>query len=183
MEAQRVFETPSINDLLELNNKYQLFDRTFLESVHGADSIREILDRPTRVCGMVKNEGQPGGGPFWVDSSSASTKQIVEKAQISGEHEQRNILLRSTHFNPVMIAASVHSFNNKKFDLLDYRDNDSYFIVHKTNEGDSINYLEQPGLWNGGMAKWNTIFVEITNDAFSPVKTVTDLLNQAHRSV
>lgn len=180
-EAKSLFESPSKNDLFSLNEKYRIFDESELELISGAEDIRRLLNRPTRVCGMVKNEGQPGGGPFWVETEGKISKQIVEKAQISHNLDQRNILLKSTHFNPVMIALSPLSLEGKKFDLMEYRDDNAFFIVHKSSEGKNINYLEQPGLWNGSMAHWNTIFVEIPNQVFSPVKSVIDLLHPSHK--
>ena len=179
-EAHKIYDSPSLNELLDLNQKYQLFDQHEIENIHGAEAIRELLNRPVRVCGMVRNEGQPGGGPFWIEHNGRASKQIVEKAQISADHDQRNILLKSTHFNPVMISASVTSFDGKKFDLTRYRDENAFFIVHKTNNGESVNYLEQPGLWNGSMANWITLFIEIPSSAFSPVKTLTDLIHPSH---
>jgi hypothetical protein len=179
-EAHKIYDSPSLNELLDLNQKYQLFDQHEIENIHGAEAIRELLNRPVRVCGMVRNEGQPGGGPFWIEHNGRASKQIIEKAQISADHDQRNILLKSTHFNPVMISASVTSFDGKKFDLTRYRDENAFFIVHKTNNGESVNYLEQPGLWNGSMANWITLFIEIPSSAFSPVKTLTDLIHPSH---
>lgn len=180
-EAKALHMNPSIKGLIELNDKYQLFDSKELENVHDEEAIRKLIDRPTRVCGMVKNEGQPGGGPFWIERSGKITKQIVEKAQISSDSNQRSLLLRSTHFNPVMIALSPLSLEATKFDLMKYRDENTYFIVKKTSEGQNIRYIEQPGLWNGSMANWNSIFVEIPNSVFSPVKTILDLLDPLHK--
>jgi hypothetical protein len=180
-EAKSIYDSPSKNDLLSLNEKYRIFEESEIESISGAEAIRSLLNRPTRVCGMVKNEGQPGGGPFWVENEGKISKQIVEKAQISHQSDQRNILLKSTHFNPVMIALCPVSLEGKKFDLMDYRDDNAFFIVHKSSEGKSVNYIEQPGLWNGSMAHWNTIFMEIPNQVFSPVKSVIDLLQPAHK--
>ena len=180
-KAKEVYDSPTVNGLLSLNQEFQLFETEELENIHSSEAIRSLLNRPTRVCGMVKNEGQPGGGPFWVHSHGKITKQIVEKAQISDEVEQKKILLKSTHFNPVMIAASPISMDGEKFELSQFMDEDTFFIVHKKAEGSSINYLEQPGLWNGGMAFWNTLFVEIPDYAFSPVKAINDLLNPAHK--
>lgn len=142
--------------------------------------IKNILNRPYRVCGMVKNEGQPGGGPFWVNSEGLVVKQIVEKSQINPTEAQLDILAESTHFNPVMLAICPYGLDGQKLKLTDFVDNDQFFIVQKTHQGRPIKYIERPGLWNGSMAKWNTIFVEIPSDVFSPVKTITDLLNRAH---
>ena len=130
---------------------------------------------------MVKNSGQPGGGPFWVKNKNGFiTKQIVEKAQISNEVNQQKILNDSTHFNPVMIVASVKNYTGKKYDLSQFVDDQTYFIVTKNHEGKSIQYLENPGLWNGAMAYWNSVFVEISSEVFSPVKTILDLLDERH---
>ncbi len=180
-QAKELFNKPSTEGFRELNRTFQFIDQNAINEIKDIDSIKKIIDRPTRICGMVKNEGLPGGGPFWVNNNGISSKQIVEKAQISDTPDQRNILLKSTHFNPVMIAACPFSLNGEKFDLTKYRDEEAYFIVHKSHEGNGIRYLEQPGLWNGSMANWNTVFVEIPNSVFSPVKTVLDLLETAHR--
>jgi hypothetical protein len=145
------------------------------------ESIVKILNRPIRVCGMVKNEGQPGGGPFWVNDNGVVSKQIVEKAQISMRSDQYRLMVQSTHFNPVMIAASALSLDGEKLDLVDFKDDSKYFIVNKRHHGQKIRFLELPGLWNGCMANWNTIFVEIPSETFSPVKTVLDLLEEAHK--
>ena len=147
------------------------------------NEIRNLLNRPYRVCGMVKNEGQPGGGPFWVKKNGIASKQIVEKAQIEPSKDQLAILEESTHFNPVMLAICTYDLNGEKLDLHDYVDYDQFFVVNKTQQGKSIRYVERPGLWNGSMANWNTVFVEIPSEAFSPVKTVTDLLDEAHQPI
>ena len=147
------------------------------------NEIRNLLNRPYRVCGMVKNEGQPGGGPFWVNKNGIASKQIVEKAQIEPSKDQLAILEESTHFNPVMLAICPFNLIGEKLDLHDYVDYDQFFVVNKTQQGKSIRYVERPGLWNGSMANWNTVFVEIPSEAFSPVKTVTDLLDEAHQPI
>lgn len=180
-EAKELFFSPSKNGLSELNSKYQFIDPKEIDQIQGEEAIKQILNRPFRVCGMVKNEGQPGGGPFWIQNNGVISKQIIEKAQISEHSDQRNILLKSTHFNPVMIAASPYSLDGRKFNLENYRDDDAFFVVHKKQKGQEILYMEQPGLWNGSMAKWNTVFVEIPSSVFSPVKTILDLLDNAHK--
>jgi hypothetical protein len=116
-----------------------------------------------------------------VSEGGRITKQIVEKAQIAGTAEQLGLLVKSTHFNPVMIAACPYDFNGKKYDLNSFVDHSKYFKVSKTHEGKKIGYIELPGLWNGSMAHWNTIFIEIPSEVFSPVKTILDLLEPAHR--
>ncbi|MDX1471736.1 MAG: DUF4301 family protein [Flavobacteriaceae bacterium] len=141
------------------------------------------LNRPLRVCGMVKNEGEPGGGPFWVKNEEGVVSlQIVESAQIDTKNKkQAQILAESTHFNPVDIVCGVRDYKGNKFDLLKYVDYKSAFITKKTRAGKELKALERPGLWNGAMAEWNTIFVEVPLITFNPVKTVNDLLKAAHQ--
>jgi len=141
------------------------------------------LNRPIRVCGMVKNEGEPGGGPFWVkDESSTVSLQIVESAQVDKKNKhQKNILKNATHFNPVDLVCGIKNYQGKTFDLFKFSDPKAAFITMKTKTGKDIKALELPGLWNGSMAKWNTIFVEVPLVTFNPVKTVNDLLKDAHQ--
>ncbi len=179
-DALSVLSNPTKESLIKLNNKYQVYSASQLEKCTSAEEIKSLLNRPTRVCGMVKNEGQPGGGPFWINDQGIISKQIVEKSQISNNADQNKILIQSTHFNPVLIAASPISLEGKKLELNEFCDDKKYFIVHKKHHGQKIRFIELPGLWNGGMAFWNTIFVEVPNATFSPVKTVLDLLDEAH---
>ena len=148
------------------------------------DYLREQLDRPIRVCGMVKNEGEPGGGPFWVKHESGRISlQIVESVQIDPKSEQQqSIKAASTHFNPVDIVCGIKNYKGEKYDLKKYIDKKAAFITHKTINGKPIKALEHPGLWNGAMAHWNTIFVEVPLITFNPVKTVNDLLKPAHQA-
>jgi hypothetical protein len=148
--------------------------------IQSEKEIQDYLNRPIRVCGMVRNEGQPGGGPFMVEENGVIRKQIVEKAQISSNAEQVNQMVKSTHFNPVMMVLSYQNDGGTNFNLTDFSDQSKYFIVHKKQQGKNIRFMELPGLWNGTMANWITIFVEIPNETFSPVKTVLDLLNPPH---
>ena len=159
------------------------FDMKLSENdLKNPDTLYGHLNRPIRICGMVKNEGQPGGGPFWVNNHEGrATRQIVEKSQISGKHEQLNMLIKSTHFNPVEIICAPKDYKGNKFDLTSFRDQEKYFIVHKNHKGSPVQFIEQPGLWNGGMFHWNTLFYEIDSGCFSPVKTVLDLLKPLHR--
>lgn len=147
--------------------------------------LRNILDRPLRVCGMVRNEGEPGGGPFWVNIPGEGQRlMIVESAQIDLKNrEQRKIFESSTHFNPVDIVCSPYNYKGKKYDLSDFIDHTQGFITEKSHEGSTIKVQELPGLWNGAMARWNTLFVEVPLSTFSPVKTVFDLLRFEHRNV
>ncbi|MGJ8591807.1 MAG: DUF4301 family protein [Aquaticitalea sp.] len=143
----------------------------------------EKLNRPIRVCGMVKNEGEPGGGPFWVKEESGNISlQIVESAQVDRKNKnQKEILKNSTHFNPVDLVCGVKNYKGEKFDLLKYVDSKTSFITMKTKVGKDLKALELPGLWNGSMACWNSIFVEVPLITFNPVKTVTDLLKPTHQ--
>jgi len=145
--------------------------------------LKKKLNRPIRVCGMVKNEGEPGGGPFWVkDTSGNVSLQIVESAQIDKNNlRQNNILKNATHFNPVDLVCSVKNYKGEKFDLTKYIDYNTAFITMKTKTGKDLKALERPGLWNGSMAYWNTIFVEVPLITFNPVKTVNDLLKAPHQ--
>jgi hypothetical protein len=145
--------------------------------------LKKVLNRPIRVCGMVKNEGEPGGGPFWVqDEKGRQTLQIVESSQIDAFSEAQNSIAKSaTHFNPVDIVCAVYNYKGQKFNLLDFIDHNAAFIDEKTKNGKPIKAFELPGLWNGAMAKWTTIFVEVPLETFNPVKTVNDLLKPAHQ--
>lgn len=156
---------------------------TFESDEKLADFLYQKLNRPVRVCGMVKNEGEPGGGPFWVRKGEQVSLQIVEGAQVSTDNQhQKNMFSTSTHFNPVDIVCAIHDFKGKKFNLRNFVDQDSYFITHKSTGNVEIKTLERPGLWNGSMADWNTIFVEVPVRTFNPVKTVNDLLRPMHQS-
>ncbi len=145
--------------------------------------LKDRLNRPIRVCGMVKNEGEPGGGPFWVKSESGNISlQIVESAQInSKDKNQKHILKNATHFNPVDLVCGIKDYKGDKFDLTQYVDEKAAFITMKTKVGKDLKALELPGLWNGSMAYWNTIFVEVPLITFNPVKTVNDLLKSPHQ--
>lgn len=144
----------------------------------------EVLDRPFRVCGMVKNEGEPGGGPFFVkDDQGRVTLQILETSQIDmNDHSQKKLLLGSTHFNPVDLVCSTRNHKGEKFNLMDFRDPDTGFITSKSMLGKDLQAQELPGLWNGSMAHWTTIFVELPMSTFTPVKTVFDLTRPEHQS-
>ncbi|WP_417876512.1 DUF4301 family protein [Winogradskyella sediminis] len=145
--------------------------------------LKEKLNRPIRVCGMVKNEGEPGGGPFWVkDHKSNLSLQIVESSQINlKDQNQADILKNATHFNPVDLVCGVKNYKDEKFDLENYVDHSAAFITKKTKNGKDLKALELPGLWNGSMAYWTTIFVEVPIITFNPVKTVNDLLKAPHQ--
>ena len=148
-----------------------------------AQQLRDKLDRPIRVCGMVKNEGEPGGGPFIVRAEDGSTSlQILEGAQINPDNPEAVAALKSaTHFNPVDLVCILRNYKGEKFNLPDYVDQETGFISSKSYEGRQLLALELPGLWNGAMSDWNTLFVEVPIETFNPVKTVLDLLRPAHR--
>jgi Domain of unknown function (DUF4301) len=140
------------------------------------------LNRPIRVCGMVKNEGEPGGGPFWVkEKKGTESLQIIEQNQIDPHSEdQKQIWGSSTHFNPVDLVCGVKNYRGEKFDLNLYADRQAVSISQKHHEGAQLKALELPGLWNGSMAFWNTVFVEVPLETFNPVKTIDDLLRKSH---
>ncbi|WP_269685879.1 DUF4301 family protein [Flavobacterium lacustre] len=145
--------------------------------------IKTKLDRPIRVCGMVKNEGEPGGGPFWIrDTKGKLSLQIVETSQVDlSNPKQEKILAKSTHFNPVDLVCGIKNYNKTKFDLTRFIDHEAGFIVTRNTSGKVMKSYELPGLWNGAMAKWLTVFVEVPLITFNPVKTVNDLLKPAHQ--
>lgn len=146
--------------------------------------ILNIFDRPIRVCGMVKNEGEPGGGPFFSTNQDGTTSlQIVEGAQIDKDNKmQAEILNSSSHFNPVDLVCGLRNYKAEKFDLKNYIDYNTGFISAKSLNGKQLKAMELPGLWNGAMSNWNTIFVEVPVITFNPVKTIFDLLREEHRN-
>ncbi|PZX54173.1 DUF4301 family protein [Algoriphagus chordae] len=145
--------------------------------------LKAKLNRPMRVCGMVKNTGEPGGGPFWVKEADGSQSlQILETAQIDLNHPaSQEHFNAATHFNPVDLVCATRNYNGESFDLLEFRDMMTGFITEKSKSGKDLKALELPGLWNGAMAGWNTIFVEVPLITFNPVKTVNDLLREEHQ--
>lgn len=141
------------------------------------------LGRPLRVCGVVKNQGEPGGGPFWVRGKGGGlTKQIVESAQVDmSDPGQKRVWESSTHFNPVDLVCGLKDRKGTPYDLTRFIDSDAGFISVKSKDGRALKALELPGLWNGAMAFWNTVFVEVPVITFNPVKTVFDLLKPEHQ--
>lgn len=146
--------------------------------------VKAILFKPIRVCGIVKNIGEPGGGPFWVkDTKGQTSLQIVESSQINMDDKaQESIFKNSTHFNPVDLVCALKNYKGEKYDLPQYVDHSTCFISKKSKGGKELKALELPGLWNGAMAKWNTLFVEVPVSTFNPVKTVNDLLREQHQN-
>ena len=153
---------------------------TKLPIEHNTALLRSILDRPIRVCGMVRNEGEPGGGPFWVaNPDGTQSLQIAESSQIAPE--DMHLMKSATHFNPVDLVCGVRRADGTKFDLTQYTDPETGFISSKSSGGRELRAQELPGLWNGAMAKWNTVFVDVPISTFSPVKVVQDLLRPQHQ--
>lgn len=147
---------------------------------YGTALLRQVLDRPIRVCGMVRNEGEPGGGPFWVTGADGlETLQIAESNQIAPE--KRELMRLATHFNPVDLVCSFRTSKGGRFDLQEFVDPATGFISRKSDGGRELLAQELPGLWNGAMARWNMVFVEVPITTFSPVKVVTDLLRPEHQ--
>jgi hypothetical protein len=149
-----------------------------------AASLIALLDRPLRVCGMVRNTGEPGGGPFWVHAREGGiTRQIVESAEVDvADAGQMAILRSATHFNPVFLACALRDRDGRAHDLSRYLDPHAVIITRKSSGGQELLALERPGLWNGAMAHWNTVFVEVPLTVFQPVKTLLDLLRPEHQA-
>jgi len=145
--------------------------------------LKQKFNRPIRVCGMVKNEGEPGGGPFWAKNADGSVSlQIVESVQVDlANEQQKDIVQKATHFNPVDLVCGTKNYKGESYHLLKYRDPKTGFISYKSKDGKELKAQELPGLWNGAMADWNTLFVEVPILTFNPVKTVNDLLRKEHQ--
>lgn len=161
-----------LHDVLKINSKLPLTK----------EMAFKFLNRPLRICGMVKNQGEPGGGPFVVDNGDYTDLQICEKSEIDlSDDENARILGESEYFNPVDLVCFVRDYQGDKFNLLDYVNEDRYFISEKSYKGRGLKALEHPGLWNGAMHHWNTVFVEVPLSTFNPVKAVNDLLRTGHQ--
>jgi hypothetical protein len=176
LEEMREFASHSL--MIDIPDAYDGYSE--MEKI---DFLFTKLNRPMRVCGMVKNEGEPGGGPFWVKNTEGEISlQIVESSQMNlKEPGQVEIVSKATHFNPVDLVCSKYNFEGIKFDLNEYIDPATGFISIKSKDGRDLKALELPGLWNGAMADWITIFVETPLITFNPVKTVNDLLRPQHQ--
>lgn len=176
LEEQIVSFSKEFNILLpaDYGNKDENSRREFLHSK---------LNRPIRVCGMVGNIGDTGGGPFWIKGADGNLSiQIVETAQLDLSNQgQKTVFQSSTHFNPVDLVCSIKSYKGKRFDLTKYTDPMTGFITEKSKDGKALKAQELPGLWNGAMSNWISIFVEVPKVTFNPVKTATDLLNDQHQ--
>ncbi|SHE68524.1 protein of unknown function [Mariniphaga anaerophila] len=145
--------------------------------------LKEKYNRPLRVCGMVKNEGEPGGGPFWATNPDGTVSlQIAESSQIDPDNmQQQTIAKNATHFNPVDLVCAVKNYKGEKYNLTQFTDPATGFISKKSKDGKDLKAQELPGLWNGAMSNWNTLFVEVPIETFNPVKTVNDLLREQHQ--
>lgn len=163
--------------MIKLPAEYGQFD--IMEQI---DYLYTRLNRPIRVCGMVKNEGEPGGGPFWVkDADGDISLQIVESSQVNINNvEQSDRFKKATHFNPVDLVCCIKDYSGNTFELQEFLDPQTGFISTKTKDGRNLKAQELPGLWNGSMAYWLTLFVEVPISTFNPVKTVNDLLREGH---
>jgi nicotinamide riboside kinase len=178
------YKIEEITDFLKQKLNMQIYDSFETLSVKDKISaVRSLLNRPIRVCGMVTNEGEPGGGPYWVTTqNNVVTLQIVESSQVDlNDDNQVKLMGSATHFNPVDLVCGIKNYQDEKFNLKDFVDPDSGFIVEKNTAGVNIKAYELPGLWNGAMANWLTVFVEVPLITFNPVKTVNELLNSPHQ--
>lgn len=185
--SESVFNDELANDIKDFLIKtfYTDFDDLFdgLKLEFKKEIIKKLLFKPIRVCGMVKNEGEAGGGPFWVENDKGYLElQIIETSQINTKDDKQNkILQQSTHFNPVDLVCGLKDYEGKKYNLLNFVDENAGFIVKKNQSGQEFYAYELPGLWNGAMAKWHTIFVDVPLFTFNPVKSVIDLLKPNHQ--
>lgn len=178
------------DNLLEILNFVQTAlcvknpDTKFLEDVELVLYLKKKLNRPFRVCGMVKNVGEAGGGPFLAENADGTiSPQILESSQIDmSDSEKKAMFEQGTHFNPVDLVCGVKDYQGQKFNLLDFVDHNTGFISQKSANGKELKALELPGLWNGAMSDWNTIFIEVPISTFNPVKTVNDLLRREHQN-
>ena len=154
-----------------------------LDKIEQVDFLFNKMNRPIRICGMVKNEGEPGGGPFWVLSEEGESLQIVESSQIDMNNQnQKEIVESATHFNPVDLVCGLKDYQGKSFNLLDFVDPNTGFISLKSKDGRKLKAQELPGLWNGAMADWISLFVEVPLETFNPVKIVNDLIRPQHQA-
>lgn len=171
---------PELDEMLHFTERELCIQKS--GSLKTADEKRQFLrnklNRPIRVCGMVKNQGEPGGGPYWaMNPDGGVSLQIIESSQVNlNDDSQKRLFNNATHFNPVDLVIGVRNYRGEKFDLNKFTDPDAGFISKKSKGGRDLKALELPGLWNGSMSDWNTVFVETPASTFSPVKTVNDLL-------
>ncbi len=187
LSKNKVDDSEIVNIFEFVRNKLSVYVPDYLGNGSKQERISFLdskLNRPVRVCGVVKNQGEPGGGPFWVQEDNGELSlQIVESSQVDMESpKQMAIWGSSTHFSPVDIVCGVRDFLGRNFDLKNFTDPNTGFISLKSKDGRELKALELPGLWNGSMANWNTAFIEVPLITFNPVKTVFDLLRKEHRN-
>ena len=181
LSSHRVSESLE-REIVSFCREELLMDLSGFSEVNKRKHLLQALNRPVRVCGVVENMGEPGGGPFWVGGKGGKSLQIVESAEVDHHRSsQRHIWESSTHFNPVDIVCGVKNFKGEKFNLPDFVDPEAGIITEKTFGTMKIKALELPGLWNGSMSGWTTVFVEVPSTTFNPVKTVWDLLGEPHQ--
>ncbi len=177
----------TLNTILRFAKNDLMISPELFEGNHSESDLTKLLfeklNRPIRLCGMVKNEGEPGGGPFWVMSNNGEKSlQIVESSQVDMKNsKQKEIFSSGSHFNPVDLVCSLRNYKGENFNLLNYIDYSTGFISEKSKDGRALKAIELPGLWNGAMANWITLFVEVPVITFNPVKTINDLLREQHQ--
>lgn len=177
---QEAIDKKDVCKIIELNDRFGFTSE--IDQDVNIETALKLLNRPFRVCGMVRNEGMPGGGPFWVKHKKVISKQIIEKSQISQAHMSK--LTASTHFNPVMMALYKNDLlGGQPHSLNDFIRTDLSMAVSKRHQEKMVYHIEKPGLWNGTMYGWNTVFIEIPSNIFSPVKSVLDLLSSPHQCI
>ncbi|MFZ4412809.1 MAG: DUF4301 family protein, partial [Bacteroidales bacterium] len=181
------FDEAKLNEIIEFSTQHLMIKLHYNFNTFSLDEkihyLFNRLNRPMRVCGMVKNEGEPGGGPFWVQNiQDEISLQIVESSQINLNNSDQNAIFKAaTHFNPVDLVCGVRDYKGEVFDLKDFIDHTTGFISTKSKDGKALKALELPGLWNGAMAEWISVFVEVPIITFNPVKTINDLLRVEHQ--
>ena len=179
LKALEEDDNPDIPAIIAFINTYFNKEYTVENSENKPiqQKLIDYMDRPLRICAMIPNEGAAGGGPLWETSTRGRTLQIVEGVELDSElPENQKLIAASTHFNPVLIACGITNRKGEKYPLHDFSNHQRYMVAHKTLEGKKIKSLEWPGLWNGGMAFWNTVFIEVPGSTFHPVKKLNDLL-------
>ncbi len=183
-ELENPLVTPArVDEIYKFVRSELFYESNTATGARSVQMLRQILNRPIRVCGVVKNLGEPGGGPFWAPNTLGDiTLQIIESSQVDHDNTiQAERFLRATHFNPVDLVCSPKTYKGEKFNLANYIDKNTCFISYKSKDGKELKALELPGLWNGAMADWLTLFVEVPIETFNPVKTVNDLLRPQHQ--
>ena len=182
-ELNHVFLAEAANFLENKLNVKPAKSQYYSEKEELCRYLKEKYNRPLRVCGMVKNEGEPGGGPFWAKNPDGTVSlQIVESSQIDPESvQQQGIAAHAEYFNPVDLVCAVKNYKGVKYNLTEFTDPATGFISKKSKDGKELKAQELPGLWNGAMSSWNTLFVEVPAETFTPVKTINDLLRDQHQ--